>query len=251
MLGSYPAAARLTRGLGRPLHCRADSTGADDTTRPSGSAPAQRAPAARGRESVAGCSSSTRRTSRSTSARCAARRCCCSRRRPRSRARRAGSCTPSTTTLPRPVVIRLVTYVQRPARHAPAQDHPPRRVRPRRLDLPVLRRRAEPDRRPRDPALQGRRLELGEHRRLVRAVQPPQGRPAAAPGRHAPAREPRTPSPHVFIHVAAPTIPAAWRQYLPAPQSGLADACSRSASRRPPVNDEGRRRRGALRTRWT
>ena len=27
-------------------------------------------------------------------------------------------------------------------------------------------------------------------------------------------RQPRTPSPHVFIHVASPSIPAAWRQYL-------------------------------------
>ncbi len=27
-------------------------------------------------------------------------------------------------------------------------------------------------------------------------------------------RAPRTPSPHVFIHVASPTIPAAWTQYL-------------------------------------
>ena len=27
-------------------------------------------------------------------------------------------------------------------------------------------------------------------------------------------KQPRTPSPHVFIHVASPTIPAAWRQYL-------------------------------------
>ena len=76
---------------------------------------------------------------------------------------------------------------QRPARHAPAQDHAARRLRPRRLDLPVLRLALEPDRRPRDPALQGRRLELGEHRRLVRAVQPAQGRPPAGAGRHAPA----------------------------------------------------------------
>jgi 5-methylcytosine-specific restriction endonuclease McrA len=30
------------------------------------------------------------------------------------------------------------------------------------------------------------------------------------------ARQPRTPSPHVFIHVASPTIPVAWRQYLAA-----------------------------------
>ena len=29
-------------------------------------------------------------------------------------------------------------------------------------------------------------------------------------------KEPRTPSPHVFIHVASPTIPAAWRAYLAA-----------------------------------
>jgi 5-methylcytosine-specific restriction endonuclease McrA len=27
-------------------------------------------------------------------------------------------------------------------------------------------------------------------------------------------RQPRTPSPHVFIHVATPSIPAAWRTYL-------------------------------------
>jgi 5-methylcytosine-specific restriction endonuclease McrA len=30
-----------------------------------------------------------------------------------------------------------------------------------------------------------------------------------------PAREPRPPHPQVFIHVASPTIPAAWRQWLP------------------------------------
>ena len=29
-------------------------------------------------------------------------------------------------------------------------------------------------------------------------------------------KPPRTPSPHVFIHVASPTIPAAWQQYLAA-----------------------------------
>jgi 5-methylcytosine-specific restriction endonuclease McrA len=29
-------------------------------------------------------------------------------------------------------------------------------------------------------------------------------------------KQPRTPSAHVFIHVASPTIPAAWRQYLAA-----------------------------------
>jgi 5-methylcytosine-specific restriction endonuclease McrA len=30
------------------------------------------------------------------------------------------------------------------------------------------------------------------------------------------AKQPRTPNPNVFIHVASPTIPAAWRQYLAA-----------------------------------
>jgi 5-methylcytosine-specific restriction endonuclease McrA len=30
-----------------------------------------------------------------------------------------------------------------------------------------------------------------------------------------PAREPRAPHPQVFIHVASPTIPAAWRAWLP------------------------------------
>ena len=28
-------------------------------------------------------------------------------------------------------------------------------------------------------------------------------------------RAPRSPSPHIFIHVASPSIPSAWRQYLP------------------------------------
>ena len=43
------------------------------------------------------------------------------------------------------------------ARHPPAQDHPPRRLRPRPLDLPVLRLAREPDGGPRRPAVQGRR----------------------------------------------------------------------------------------------
>jgi len=30
-----------------------------------------------------------------------------------------------------------------------------------------------------------------------------------------PARPPRTPHPAIFIHVASPTIPSGWRQYLP------------------------------------
>jgi 5-methylcytosine-specific restriction endonuclease McrA len=38
-----------------------------------------------------------------------------------------------------------------------------------------------------------------------------------------PRRKPAAPSPHVFIHVASPTIPAAWRQWLPE-ASAVADA---------------------------
>ena len=74
-----------------------------------------------------------------------------------------------------------------PARRAPPQDHPARGVRARPLDLPVLRPRArQPHRRPRDPALEGRALHVGEHRHLLRALQPAQGRPAAEAGEHGP-----------------------------------------------------------------
>ncbi len=91
-----------------------------------------------------------------------------------------------------------------PAGHAQAQDHAPRRVRPRRVDVPVLRRPHEPDGRPRDPALQGRRLGLGQHRRGLRAVQPPQGRPAPAPDPHASADQ--------AAHALAPTSSSSSRR---------------------------------------
>jgi hypothetical protein len=35
-----------------------------------------------------------------------------------------------------------------------------------------------------------------------------------------PKRAPRAPNPHVFIHVASPTIPTAWREYLPGDHTG-------------------------------
>jgi 5-methylcytosine-specific restriction endonuclease McrA len=35
-----------------------------------------------------------------------------------------------------------------------------------------------------------------------------------------PRRAPRAPNPHVFIHVASPTIPTAWRQWLPGDHTG-------------------------------
>ena len=63
---------------------------------------------------------------------------------------------------------------QGPARHAPPQDHAPRRLRPRRLDVPVLRRAREPHRRPRHPALEGRNARRG------RTSSPPARRATAA-----------------------------------------------------------------------
>ena len=94
------------------------------------------------------------------------------------------------------MVIRLVTYVR-----VPRDTH--RRKITRRavfardaLDVPVLRLALQPDRRPRHPALQGRPIDLGEHRRLLRALQPPQGRPAARARRTCTLRRtPRTPQP--------------------------------------------------------
>ena len=96
-----------------------------------------------------------------------------------------------TSTLARPVVIRLVTYVRVP-RDAHRRKITRRAVFARdswtcqycgsRSNLTV------------DhviPRSKGGLLELGEHRGLVRAVQPPQGRPHAPPGGHAP--PPRAP----------------------------------------------------------
>ena len=72
-----------------------------------------------------------------------------------------------------------------PARRSQAQDHAPGRLRSRSLDLPVLRARArQPHRGPRDPAVEGRLVLVGQHRHLLRAMQPAQGRPAPEPGEH-------------------------------------------------------------------
>ena len=95
----------------------------------------------------------------------------------------------ATGSLPKPVVIRLVTYVRVP------RDSHKRKITRRAVFA-------------RDgwqcmycgantsltvdhviPRSKGGGVGLGQHRRLVRAVQPPQGRLAAAPGQHAPARQ--------------------------------------------------------------
>ena len=115
----------------------------------------------------------------------------------------------------KPVVIRLVTYVRIP------RDSHKRKITRRAVfardgwQCMYCGARDEPHRRPRHPALEGRRLGLGEHRRLLRAVQPPQGRPAARTRSNMhPRIKPRMPSPNVFIQLASPTIPATWKQYL-------------------------------------
>ena len=111
------------------------------------------------------------------------------------------------TTMPRPVVIRLVHYVKVPRdthrrkitrRAVFARDGWTCQYCGSRSNLTV------------DhviPRSKGGDSTLGEHRRLLRAVQPPQGRPPPGAGGHAPARAPRGPHPHVFIHVAAPRSP--------------------------------------------
>ena len=106
-------------------------------------------------------------------------------------ARRAGACAPSACA--RPAGRDPPRHLRpRPPRRPSPQDHPQGGARPRRLDLPVLRPRApRPHRRPRDPAQPRRRVGLGEHRRLLRALQPPQGQPAAARDPDAPADDAR------------------------------------------------------------
>ena len=94
------------------------------------------------------------------------------------------------------------------ARRPPPQDHPQGRPRPRRLDLPVLRLGAErPDGRPRDPAQPRRHLGLGEHRRLLRALQPPQGKPPPARDRDAPPQRPEGPGPKRLHPSSGPKSP--------------------------------------------
>ena len=94
------------------------------------------------------------------------------------------------------------------------------------------------DARPRDPALEGRRLGVGERRHLLRAVQPAQGQPPAARGAHGAPRAPRPPAPVLFIRLATPKIPQRWEQYLgavrrPRPRP-LSESLLRLFSRREP-----------------
>ena len=129
------------------------------------------------------------------------------------------------STLARPVVIRLVTYVKVP-RDAHRRKITRRAVFARdswtcqycgsRSNLTV------------DhviPRSKGGVLELGEHRGLVRAVQPAQGRPAAAPGGDAPA--PRA------AHAARGDLHPRRQPDHPGGLAGVPAASSLTASRGP------------------
>ena len=93
--------------------------------------------------------------------------------------------------VPAPLVIRLRYVVKVPYHRRTALSRR-RRVRPRRPPLPVLRRPRRLDR-PRHAAQPRRRARVGERRRGVPAVQPPQARPHARRGRHAPRPPPAAP----------------------------------------------------------
>ena len=110
----------------------------------------------------------------------------------------------ATRTMARPVVIRLVTYVRIPRdthrrkitrRAVFARDNWTCQYCGSRSNLTV------------DhviPRSKGGGVELGQHRRVVRAVQPAQGRRAPAPGRHAPAQA----AAHAERHTCSSTSPA-------------------------------------------
>ncbi len=117
-------------------------------------------------------------------------------------------------TLPHPVVIRLVTYVSLP------RDKRRRRITRRAVfarDSWTCQYCGTGTHLTVDdvvPRSRGRRDELGEHRHVLRSLQPPQGQPDA--GGDGPATTQGAPGagPTVFIRVAGPVIPATWQQYL-------------------------------------
>ena len=59
-----------------------------------------------------------------------------------------------------------------------------------------------------DPPQPRRQIGLGEHRRRLRRLQPPQGQPAPPGDPDAPRSSPKAPGPTVFIQVASPSHPS-------------------------------------------
>jgi len=119
------------------------------------------------------------------------------------------------TTVPRPVVIRLVTYVRVPRdthkrkitrRAVFARDSWTCQYCGSRANLTV------------DHVIPRSKGGLSTWENIVASCAPcnrRKGDHLPHQVRMHPRNAPRTPRPEVFIHVASPTIPAAWRQYLP------------------------------------
>ena len=154
--------------------------------------------------------------------------------------RARGSCTPRRRRSPRPMVIRLVTFVKVP------RDTHRRKITRRAVfardgwQCQYCGSRANLTVDHVIPRSKGGDVDVGEHRRLLRAVQPPQGRqPAREAGMH-PKRKPRAPHPQIFIHVAAPTSRAAVAQYL-ASLALTAARCAAPPRTAPCERREGRR----------
>lgn len=118
-------------------------------------------------------------------------------------------------TLPRPVVIRLVTYVNVPRdthrrkitrRAVFARDRWTCQYCGSRGNLTV------------DHVVPRSKGGVSAWENIVTSCAPCNRRKGDRLLRHAGMRlqrKPRSPSPQIFIHVASPTIPAAWRAYLP------------------------------------
>ena len=119
-------------------------------------------------------------------------------------------------TLPRPIVIRLITYVRVPRdthrrkitrRAVFARDGWACQYCGSRSNLTV------------DHVVPRSKGGVSSWDNIVASCAPCNRRKGNALPRQAGMRllkQPRTPNPHVFIQVASPTIPAAWRQYLAA-----------------------------------
>ena len=126
----------------------------------------------------------------------------------------------ATGSLAKPVVIRLITYVRIP------RDTHKRKITRRAVfardgwECQYCGARASLTVDHVIPRSKGGGSGLGEHRRLLRALQPPQGRPAAPPGRHAPARQAADPQP-AHLHPARLADDPGDLEAVPAARSGV------------------------------
>jgi 5-methylcytosine-specific restriction endonuclease McrA len=119
------------------------------------------------------------------------------------------------TTLPRPMVIRLVSYV-----HVPRDTH--RRKITRRAvfarDGWTCQYCGSRSNLTVDHVIPRSKGGASTWENIVASCAPCNRRKGdllPAQANMMPRRKPRAPNPHVFIHVASPTIPSAWTQWLP------------------------------------